>query len=358
MSFSDLIDAPPAPLQRAGSKGDLRKIGIHPNYWYPVAVAAEVKKGKAHGATFAGEPIVIVRTESGKIYALEDRCAHRQIPLRHGVVTGEQLKCTYHGWSYNHQGRCAVPYLPKGAALPKGVRAYPSREAYGLIFIFPGDAELAESVAFPDVPNVDSPTHKTLTFSRETKCHYSFMHENLLDMHHQFLHRRFMKGLKPTLIATRKGNGRVEVDYTFEAPEGESTVRRLMLGGKEKSADVLTIATAYPYQTLHLHRGGAAEPTLTMWAVYIPTDREQRHNHTYGFVTVAKPKFEPLNWVLWPFVRKFMEAIFAEDRFAVELEQAAHDAQGADWNQEILPFLFDLRDLLAESGVPMAAASA
>jgi renierapurpurin 18,18'-hydroxylase len=130
-----------------------------------------------------------------------------------------------------------------------------------------------------------------------------------------------------------------------------------MLGGKksgkEKKADVLTIATAYPYQTLHLHRGGAAEPTLTMWSVYIPTDRAQRRNHTYGFVTVRKPKFPTLNWVLWPFVRKFMEAIFAEDRFAVELEQAAHDQQGADWNQEILPFLFDLRDLLAESGVPI-----
>lgn len=71
MSHSEVCEAPrPAAPQRSGSRGDLRKIGINPNYWYPVACAADVKKGKAHGATFAGEPIVIVRTESGQIYAL------------------------------------------------------------------------------------------------------------------------------------------------------------------------------------------------------------------------------------------------------------------------------------------------
>ena len=47
------------------------------------------------------------------------------------------------------------------------------------------------------------------------------------------------------------------------------------------------------------------------------------------------------------------ERVFAEDRFAVEAEQRAYDAQGGDWNQEILPFLWDLRSLLASQGVPI-----
>jgi len=56
---------------------DLRKTGAHPDFWYPLLSSHKAKPGKAVGVTFAGDPIVIVRTESGKLYALEDRCAHR-----------------------------------------------------------------------------------------------------------------------------------------------------------------------------------------------------------------------------------------------------------------------------------------
>ena len=54
----------------------------------------------------------------------------------------------------------------------------------------------------------------------------------------------------------------------------------------------------------------------------------------------------------------FTERIFREDRLIVEQEQAAHDAQGADWNQEVFPPILDLRALLAARGVPLAPAPA
>ena len=79
------------------------------------------------------------------MFALEDRCAHRQVPLHLGVVCGDELKCHYHGWSYDCTGKCVdVPYLGK-ERLPNGVRSYPVREVDGLIFVFPGDPALAES---------------------------------------------------------------------------------------------------------------------------------------------------------------------------------------------------------------------
>ncbi|HBO83288.1 MAG TPA: ferredoxin, partial [Cupriavidus sp.] len=61
-------------------------VPIHPDHWYPLAWSREVKAGQAHGVQFAGDPIVLVRTATGKIFALEDRCAHRQVPLHAGVV--------------------------------------------------------------------------------------------------------------------------------------------------------------------------------------------------------------------------------------------------------------------------------
>jgi phenylpropionate dioxygenase-like ring-hydroxylating dioxygenase large terminal subunit len=53
----------------------------------------------------AGEPVVIVHTESGAVNAFYNTCSHRGAP----VVTetsgkSRRLTCSYHGWSYDHEG--------------------------------------------------------------------------------------------------------------------------------------------------------------------------------------------------------------------------------------------------------------
>ena len=58
---------------------------IDPNFWYPLARSRDLKAGKMLAVRFAGEPIVLARTRSGQLLALEDRCAHRQVPLHVGV---------------------------------------------------------------------------------------------------------------------------------------------------------------------------------------------------------------------------------------------------------------------------------
>ncbi len=104
--------------------------GIDPNFWYPVARSRQVKIGKARTVSFAGEPIILVRTKQEELFALEDRCAHRQVPLHLGVVEGDGIKCAYHGWKYNHAGKCvSVPYLEKCSLRPRNVRSYPCRDS-------------------------------------------------------------------------------------------------------------------------------------------------------------------------------------------------------------------------------------
>ena len=80
---SNLMNARPANSIAAL---DLRRVGAHPDYWYPVAWSDELKVGMTLGRRFAELPIVIYRGRSGQVFALEDRCAHRQVPLRLGVV--------------------------------------------------------------------------------------------------------------------------------------------------------------------------------------------------------------------------------------------------------------------------------
>src|SRR5580658_8347101 len=132
------------PISAANSPNavDLRRVGAHPDYWYPVAWSDELKVGKTLGRRFAALPIVLYRGKSGRVFALEDRCAHRQVPLHLGVVAGDELKCHYHGWTYNGAGKCVnVPYLGK-ERLPNGVRSYPACEIDGMIMVFPGEPAL------------------------------------------------------------------------------------------------------------------------------------------------------------------------------------------------------------------------
>ena len=194
---------------------DPRRVGAHPDHWYPLAWSRELKRGKPLAARFAGEPIVLVRPNSGPVFALQDRCAHRQVPLSKGVMDGGRLRCCYHGWTYDGSGRCVdVPYLGKGK-LPNGVRAYPCREVEGLVMVLPGDPSCAEHVPLPQLGSVADPAYKTRRFGREVACRYSFMHENLMDMNHQFLHRRQMGQIRPRFLGQSQGEDWIEARYTF-----------------------------------------------------------------------------------------------------------------------------------------------
>jgi phenylpropionate dioxygenase-like ring-hydroxylating dioxygenase large terminal subunit len=342
-----------------GGACDLRRVGAHPNHWYPMAWSRELKAGATYATHFAGDPVVLVRPKEGDVFALEDRCAHRQVPLSKGVVAGCALRCCYHGWTYDASGQCIdVPYLGKGK-LPNGVRAYPCREQDGLIFIWPGDPALVTEL--PQLGSVADPAFKTRRFGRPVKCHYSFMHENLMDMNHQFLHRRQMGQVAPRYLGRRLGDTWLEVDYTFartggKQPLGEAAILGSRRGASDKPRDIMTIRTDYPYQTLKIWTSGD-DFVMDLWIAYVPVDAEQRVNRTFGLLSVRRPKIPGVLDLAWPVLVWFTERIFAEDREIVEMEQTAHDRQGADWNQEVFPVIRELRALLAARGVPMAPLS-
>ncbi|HEX7325947.1 MAG TPA: aromatic ring-hydroxylating dioxygenase subunit alpha [Rhodanobacteraceae bacterium] len=341
---------------------DLRRTGLDPDFWYPLARSRDLRIARPLGVSFAGEPIVLVRPAHGGVFALEDRCAHRQVPLHLGVVAGERLQCTYHCWAYDRTGHCInVPYLGADKTLPNGVRSYPVREAYGFVFVFPGDRQKAERVPFPDVPTYAKPEYRARVLDRRIRCHYSFMHENLMDMNHQFLHRSLMGRIRAKLLDLRKGDDWVAADYTFTRTAGRrSWGERFMVDRHadpdpaQGAIDKMTIRTQYPYQTLRFWSAGSAPdaPELELWNAYMPIDREQRINQTYGLMMIRRPRLPGSIYLLWPFIVWFTEHIFGQDQAIVEAEQRAHDAQGADWNNEIFPVIRALKALLTRRGVP------
>jgi hypothetical protein len=68
---------------------------------------------------------------------------------------------------------------------------------------------------------------------------------------------------------------------------------------------------------------------------------------------IEKPRIPGALRLAWPFIRRFTERVFAEDRMAVEAEQRAWEEQGEDRNHEVFPLIMDVREVLRTNGVPI-----
>ena len=234
---------------------DLRRIGSHPDHWYPLAWSRDLKPGKAIASAFGGDPIVLVRDAAGGVFALEDRCAHRQVPLSCGIVEGGGIRCGYHGWSYDRD-------RPHARMFPTSARAGCRTGSGHTPAKRPADwcsSSLASpiwlrSAAIPDLGPIADPRYKTRRFGQAVGCHYTFMHENLMDMNHQFLHRAQMGQIRPRYLGRRIGEDWLEIDYTFaRSGGGQSLGERVIfgstrVGGWANNRDKMTIRTDYPYQ--------------------------------------------------------------------------------------------------------------
>ena len=179
-----------------------------------------------------------------------------------------------------------------------------------------------------------------------------------MDMNHQFLHRRIMSRIKTRFLDLREDDDSVEVDYTFtregKQPIGEKVMLNRYNDPADQELDLMTVTTRYPYQILKFWTAGSEHPALDLWICYVPIDKEQRKNHTFGLINVRRPGIPFLLDLLWPFIIWFTNGIFNEDRWVVEMEQAAFDRQGEDQNQEIFKVVQRVRELLIRKGLPIS----
>jgi len=109
-------------------------------YWQPVAVSAEIGR-RARQVKILGEELIVFRDGHGRPGLLHRRCAHRGTSLYYGRVEEQGIRCCYHGWLFDTEGRCLEqPCEPEGGTRRDVIRQpwYPVRERYGLAFAFMG----------------------------------------------------------------------------------------------------------------------------------------------------------------------------------------------------------------------------
>ena len=121
------------------------------NAWYPLTWSRKVTRKLACHRVL-GIDLVAYRTEAGDAVALDDVCPHRLAPLSMGKLKGDALECGYHGMTFAADGRCIR--IPGQKAIPANakVHSYALHEKFGLIWIWPGDRDLADPSRIYDLP--------------------------------------------------------------------------------------------------------------------------------------------------------------------------------------------------------------
>lgn len=115
------------------------------NHWYPALFSDTLKEGEARSQVLLGERVLFKRIE-GIVHAIEDRCAHRGVPLSvdpHSY-SKNTVSCWYHGFTYDMRNGELVTVItdPECPMIGKvSVKSYRLQERKGMVFIFIGDGD-------------------------------------------------------------------------------------------------------------------------------------------------------------------------------------------------------------------------
>ncbi|MEM7549256.1 MAG: Rieske 2Fe-2S domain-containing protein [Bacteroidota bacterium] len=331
----------------------VRKIGQNGNYWYAVELSKNLKKGKSLEVVFWKTSIAIFRGEDGKVRALENRCAHRQLRLTTGIVDGNNLICQYHGWTYDGCGKCVeishdVGNKKSGKIPDIKVGHYPAEEKYGLIWIFPGDPAKSKEVPIPAIPQLDQEKPwKFIPIDITINAHFTMVLENVCDFNHAFLHRKKRPFTDPHLLGHRREGDTITMEY--ETDLSQSQVVKVAGEKQGKDFDKMTLWYDYPYQASNI------SDKYLHWLFMVPVDEKTTRCFfvfLFGSLEIPVirkqiPRFmrKPLIYLINKF---YVIPLLGEDLWALEEEQIAHDKHPAEHHYEFSPIIKDFQVMSLE----------
>lgn len=184
-------------------------------FWHPVATLAELLVEPVMPVKLLGEQLALFRSADGSLGLVAARCAHRGASLACGMLDADGLRCAYHGWKYDKQGRCVdTPAESETSTLKQRVRvsSYSVQSMAGLVWAYLGPQPA------PLLPRYEHMVHEDwqqdVGISR-LPCNWLQVAENTLDpLHVEYLHMMYTNyararlGLPPVAVRHH-----LKVDY-------------------------------------------------------------------------------------------------------------------------------------------------
>lgn len=163
-------------------------------YWQPVALSEELTD-LPRAIRILGEDLVVFRDGNGRVGVLDQHCAHRGTSLEYGRIEPEGIRCCYHGWLYDVEGRCLQqPGEPPDSTGKDRVRQswYPTREFGGLVFAYMGPIDLMPGFPAYDILSDEGlilTAYRNISRGAVAECNWLQIQENAMDpVHTAFLH--------------------------------------------------------------------------------------------------------------------------------------------------------------------------
>ncbi len=164
------------------------------DYWYIACPSAGLLR-RPLAAQVLSHKLVLFRTEDGTPAALEDRCAHRGMPLAGGRVSEGTVQCPYHGWCYDKSGKAVhVPAVPGGrSCLPDAsVPAFRCVEQDGYVWVCVGSEPVHERPL--SFAHLGEPGWTSFRMYNRFEAPVESCLENFLDCPHAtFVHRHWFR---------------------------------------------------------------------------------------------------------------------------------------------------------------------
>lgn len=287
--------------------------------WFVVARSSQLG-GKPLAVTLLGRPLVIARAASGDLFALDDCCPHRHVPLSAGCMTEHGLQCAYHGWTFAADGRCvAIPGLPPGACRPVAqVAAATAMEHDGLVWVrLDGEGEgEVDAVALPAFARRPSARAQRFVWHAAWNARAIDALENFLDAQHtHFVHAGIVRSAarrRPVDVTVTRSAGAVQVDYAGQ-PDQSGWLYRLFESRRESERAYFDASAAGTAQLEYRYRNGSA---LYFTLHVSPVNETMTQVH--GTLHVEN-RWAP-RWAVQLFVWPLLRRVLQQDRAIVEAQ--------------------------------------
>jgi phenylpropionate dioxygenase-like ring-hydroxylating dioxygenase large terminal subunit len=150
-------------------------------FWYRALPADRVQRHQLHQAMLLEIPLVVGRDRAGRPFALRDACPHRGMPLHCGKFDGDNVECSYHGWTFNaRNGQCQlIPSLTADQTLKVDriyAGSYPCEERDGFVWVYiPEPGPQSAGFARPEPAPEPAPLIEKLGESSRNKYELAYL---------------------------------------------------------------------------------------------------------------------------------------------------------------------------------------
>ena len=312
------------------------------NAWYVACTPDEIE-AKPLGRTVCNEKIVFYRGPDGAVAALEDFCPHRGAPLSLGSVVGGRLVCGYHGLEMGCDGKTIAMPGQRVRGFP-AVRSFPVVERDGFVWVWTGEAALADPAGIHPLAWATSPDWAYGGGLYHVACDYRLMIDNLMDLTHEtYVHASSIgqKEIDETPTATRVEGDQVVTSRFMQGVMPPPFWQMALRGNHlpdDQPVDRWQICRFTPPSHVMIEVGVAlagqggyhADPAVKASSIVVDFITPETDTSIWYFWGMAR-NFRPDDAALTASIRDGQAKIFGEDLEMLESQQrnlAAHPGRG------------------------------